>query len=324
MAKWFYHNESGEKIEVTGAQLMELAQAGTITPDTIVETGEGKTAPARNVKNLVFSETTQAESMLESSITEPNLTTDIPLESETSVAVSAPTAEHSENHSLQESDSEPVQCVAELVDALLPSAAGETVESEPTPDVTGGILSELKPMLTALEEKLETLTHNVDFGTKFAEKKQEQIDKLYEENQKYKEGIHEKLKKSLVLAVIGQIDAAQKTISHFGNQEFSEENYRKLLNNYGEIATDFQDSLAQSFDVTAFSSEENTPFDAKRQRALKTVSTEDETRHKTISKSLRQGYEIVNADGTTTLLRLEMVEVYVHQSPQGEQTTETN
>jgi hypothetical protein len=47
MAKWFYYNESNEKIEVTGGQLKGLAKAGMITPDTIVETEEGKTAPVR-------------------------------------------------------------------------------------------------------------------------------------------------------------------------------------------------------------------------------------------------------------------------------------
>ena len=54
MAKWFYYNASGEKIEVTGGQLKGLAKAGMITPDTIVETEEGKTAPARRVKGLTF------------------------------------------------------------------------------------------------------------------------------------------------------------------------------------------------------------------------------------------------------------------------------
>ena len=178
------------------------------------------------------------------------------------------------------------------------------------------LLLHLKSATDANGELLQQLAKDFDVKLKYDAAKQEQIDKLYGENQEYKQGILEKFKKSLVLAVIGQIDAAVKTISHFGNQEFSEENYRKLLGNYREIATDFQDSLAQSFDVVAFDSEENTPFDAKRQRALKTVPTEDETKHKTISKSLRQGYEMANADGTTTLLRLEMVEVYVHQAPQ--------
>jgi len=59
MAKWFYHNGNGEKIEVTGGQLKGLAKAGMITPDTIVETEEGKTAPARKVKGLTFGETIQ-------------------------------------------------------------------------------------------------------------------------------------------------------------------------------------------------------------------------------------------------------------------------
>ena len=173
-------------------------------------------------------------------------------------------------------------------------------------------------ILKANQEQATELLYEILSQTKdaarSAEKKQEQIDKLYNENQEYKQGIHERLKKSLILAVIEQIDAALKQIAHFENQEFSEENYRKLLANYNEIATDFQDSLAQSFDVVAFNCEENTPFDAKRQKALKTVPVENESKHKTISKSLRPGYEMSNTDGTTTLLRLEMVEVFVHQS----------
>jgi len=63
MAKWFYYNESGDKIEVTGGQLKGLAKDGQITPETIIETEEGKTAPARRVKGLTFSETQQSETV---------------------------------------------------------------------------------------------------------------------------------------------------------------------------------------------------------------------------------------------------------------------
>ena len=77
MAKWFYYNESGEKIEVTGGQLKGLAKAGMITPDTIVETEDGKSSPARRVKGLTFPgmaqrepvQTTQASSVTENSVT---------------------------------------------------------------------------------------------------------------------------------------------------------------------------------------------------------------------------------------------------------------
>ena len=56
MAKWFYYNEQGDKIEVTGGQLKWLAKNGKITPGTLVETEDGKKAPAKKVKGLTFPE----------------------------------------------------------------------------------------------------------------------------------------------------------------------------------------------------------------------------------------------------------------------------
>lgn len=200
---------------------------------------------------------------------------------------------------------------------VLPESVTLDTDTPDMPEISvNELLQQLKNTTDANGELLQQLVKDFEVKLKYDATKQDQIDKLYQENQEYKQGILEKFKKSLVLAVVEQIDAALKTIAHFEMQEFSEENYGKLLKNYSEIVTDFQDSLAQSFDVVAFSSEENSPFDAKRQRALKTMQTEDETKHKTISKSIRQGYEIVNADETKTLLRLEMVEVYVHQPSQ--------
>ena len=85
MANWYYYNESGEKIEVTGGQLKGLAKAGVITPDTMVETEEGKTAPARKVKGLTFGEPTQPESTTPDTVStdEPspfNISASIPVE----------------------------------------------------------------------------------------------------------------------------------------------------------------------------------------------------------------------------------------------------
>jgi len=99
MAKWHYYNESGEKIEVTGGQLKGLAKAGMITPDTIVETEEGKQAPARKIKGLTFGETAQPEvihtepASSETMPTEPspfNISTSIPIEQPTPTAATTP------------------------------------------------------------------------------------------------------------------------------------------------------------------------------------------------------------------------------------------
>jgi hypothetical protein len=54
MSTWYYYNEKGEKITVTGGQLKGLAKAGIITAETVVETEDGKTVPARKVKGLTF------------------------------------------------------------------------------------------------------------------------------------------------------------------------------------------------------------------------------------------------------------------------------
>jgi hypothetical protein len=54
MSTWYYYNEQGERISVNGGQLKGLAKAGLITPETMVETEDGKTAPAQKVKGLTF------------------------------------------------------------------------------------------------------------------------------------------------------------------------------------------------------------------------------------------------------------------------------
>jgi molecular chaperone GrpE (heat shock protein) len=309
MPNWFYYDDGGQKLgPITDKQLQELAVSGKVTRATKLETEDGKTGPAEKLKGLfpesVPPEPAALESIQELPVDEPGL------------SVAPETADQAESLSTPEPTDEPTQDIPEQTDVTESSADCEMPVSESTSDVAERVLSELQPILVALNEKVESQTKEAEFLNQLVTKKQEQIDKLYNENQEYKQGIHEKLKKSLVLAVIGQIDAAQKTISHFENHEFSEENYRKLLDNYNEIARDFQDSLAQSFDVVAFSSEENATFDPKRQKALKTVPTQDETKNKKITKSLRPGYEMTNGDGPPTLLRPEQVEVYVHQPSQ--------
>jgi hypothetical protein len=54
MSTWYYYDEQGEKIAVSSGKLKGLAKAGLITPETIVETEGGKSAPARKVKGLTF------------------------------------------------------------------------------------------------------------------------------------------------------------------------------------------------------------------------------------------------------------------------------
>jgi hypothetical protein len=53
-ANWHYYNESGEKITVTARELKQIALQGTVTPETFVETHDGRTGLAKHVNGLTF------------------------------------------------------------------------------------------------------------------------------------------------------------------------------------------------------------------------------------------------------------------------------
>jgi len=156
---------------------------------------------------------------------------------------------------------------------------------------------------------LKQLAKDFEIKLKYDASKQQLIDKLYADNQQFKEGIVKKFRHAMILAIIEQIDDAAKQTTFFANAEFSEDNYKKLLDNYSDVAEGFQNMLLEKFDVNVYRCEADTPFDPKRQRSLKTVSTDEQAKHKCVKSSLRPGYE--TEDGF--VLRPELVEVYVFQ-----------
>jgi len=69
MAKWHYYDENDNKVgPVRGRELKGLAKAGLVTRNTVVETEEGVTIPAKWIQGLKFAETPSID---EESITFP-------------------------------------------------------------------------------------------------------------------------------------------------------------------------------------------------------------------------------------------------------------
>ena len=59
---WYYYNENNEKIgPVRSRELKNLVEQGTVTPETKVEDGEGRTALAKSVTGLTFAETAHSK-----------------------------------------------------------------------------------------------------------------------------------------------------------------------------------------------------------------------------------------------------------------------
>ena len=153
----------------------------------------------------------------------------------------------------------------------------------------------------------QQLVNDFEIKLKYDAAKQEQIDKLYSENQEYKEGILEKFRRQFILAVIEQVDESDKSIRFFDEQEYSEDNYRKLLVIFGEIADDFRNMLFERFGIVSYRCEPLSSFDVNRQRPLRTTPTDDESLHRQVKQSLKPGYEQVEGG---VILRHEMVDVY--------------
>jgi len=296
MTNYYFYTDANSQKQgpVTADSLILFAQQGTITPDTIVEDEKGKSVPAKQCKGLIFPETVQSNS--------------IPPEPETTL----PESESTESH----------QDVTGQPTALQPPVAEETAVPESAPDTTEHVLSELKPTLTTLEgkldsliEKLDSLVENIDFGTKFAEKKQEQIDKLYEENRLYKDNIIEKFKEKLVMGIIEQLAIADRMVSNFEEKEETEKNYNNLLEAFRELTDDFRTMLLSRFYVDAYCSEPGEMFEPGKHQALPNgvIFTEDETKKDKIVSSVRYGYKSGGKDGK--ILREEIVKVYRYHAP---------
>ena len=190
------------------------------------------------------------------------------------------------------------------------SISTETTECESPSDVTGSILSELKPLLMELRDKLDSLTSDVNFGKEFAAKKQEQIDKLYEENRKYRDDIIGAFKQKLVLGVIEQLSKTDRMVQNFENKEGSEKNYKNLLEAFRELTDDFRDMLSNRFNVDAYRTKPGEMLVAEKHQVLSDgfVTTNDEAKKDMIVSSVRHGYICGGK-----ILRQEIVKIYSYQ-----------
>ncbi|MBR2693491.1 MAG: hypothetical protein IKE69_04690 [Thermoguttaceae bacterium] len=214
----------------------------------------------------------------------------------------------------------PEDAVSEQVSESEPGVASSDssiAENKQTDEKTNEDISlaEAPSWGTELKCLMESLSHDFQRKIKYDATKQAQIDQLYRENTAYKEGQLEKFKKRLVLAVIDQIDDAEKLISHYEKQDTEnpddlQTKYQKLLRNYKELAESFRDMLLDQFDIVSWQSEPKTPFDPRCQRVLKKTPTDDPALDKTICESIRFGYRRGEAENSASLIRPEIINLY--------------
>jgi len=179
-------------------------------------------------------------------------------------------------------------------------------------------IDEPRVLLGRLIEQGERLERRFDAKLKYDEQKNRMIDSLYAENREYKNDLVWNLKKELVAGLIEEVDDAEKRWSREladsplpTDREELEKLAQKLRRYVCEELPENLRTLLDRLDVFSFRSAEGTPFDPKRQRALKRTQTDSPEHDRTI-RSLRSGYYALR-QGVETIVRPELVEVFRYE-----------
>ncbi len=191
----------------------------------------------------------------------------------------------------------------------------ESQTDAPKTDETVAALNELLEVATALRQ-------DFDVKFKFDKKKEEQVDRLYEECKAYRDDIFWSLKKDLILDVVREIDEIEKRAAFFEKEERTPELFEKLLKFVRDAAENLRFALEQH-DVYAYRAPAGSRFDPSRQRALETKPTTDETLDKTV-EPLRSGFDYEASDGKKRNVRREIVYVYKYEPPKDDDKTLTD
>lgn len=165
--------------------------------------------------------------------------------------------------------------------------------------------------IDSLLENSETLLEQVSaLNKKFDQKiktdmhKAEMFDNMHKELTQYKNGLITQVINNILIDIIQIIDINDKNISLFENQDYSEENYEKIIKILKGVSEDLTDVLYRQ-SVEPYTLDE---IDVKRQKILQVISTNDISLDRTIAKKIVPGYE---KDGK--IIRPERISIYKYK-----------
>ncbi len=211
-------------------------------------------------------------------------------------------------------DTEPLAEGVEEVTCSDSAENSSTEQPEVTPEHTpDGIARQLEGIATSLQE----LRGEFASKLRYDEGRQIVIDRQYEELERFRKEEAEKHSRAIVHDLISEIDSVEKNAAFYQGMEPTPENFSKLLRLFNSFSEDLRD-LLENNDIITYRSEAGSPFNAKRQRVLKTIPTADAVLDRSVAQSLRWGFETTEG----RLIRHELVAVYVCK-PAPSQTAET-
>ncbi len=165
--------------------------------------------------------------------------------------------------------------------------------------------------LEKIENEMARLRSEFESKLKYDAHKNAIIDKLHQDLQEYKSDFLKKYIQTIIMDIIQIIDNLRKLAGHYEEQGMVDVDPGKLLDILKGIPSDLEDLFFRQ-GVKPYTCGGN-EFDPSRQRILKTLTTDDKEKDKTVAESLRPGYEWEGQ-----VIRPEMVAAYVYkETPHG-------
>ncbi len=143
---------------------------------------------------------------------------------------------------------------------------------------TQTMLNQLNSLQQTFNEKLKIDKH-----------KDAIIDKLHVENQQYKNDLIKNVRKDILKDLMFLIDDINKIIKKYESEPEVEKSQAKLLRYFKEVPEEIEE-LLYKYDVVSKQLNIGDSFDPQFHRALKTETTVDETKDRTIAAVLKKGY----------------------------------
>jgi molecular chaperone GrpE len=191
-------------------------------------------------------------------------------------------------------DDEPTRVEAEPVADVVPSLTA-TIDSAPR------ILAAINQMGSLIEERLTSLHTLFDREIRAEATRERIVDRLHAELQEYKHDLLLKVQRPIFLDLIQLHDDIGKMIDALPPEDL--DRAAAMRGTLDSIRTAIVDILYRQ-GVEPFQTEDAT-FDPRRQRAVKTVATEEPERNKSVAVRLRPGFQ-----SGDKLIRPELVSVY--------------
>jgi molecular chaperone GrpE len=191
--------------------------------------------------------------------------------------------------------------------ALEPKPTVEVLPSPPAAlDATPRILAAINQVGNLIEDRLGTLQTLFDREIRAEATRERIVDRLHAELQEYKHDLLLKVQRPIFLDLIQLHDDIGKMIEALLPDD--PDRAAAARGTLESIQTAIEDILYRQ-GVEPFQNEEAL-FDPRRQRAVKTVATEDPERNKCVAARLRPGFQ-----SGDKLIRPELVSVYTLKPP---------